>query len=253
LAPILKQYKSILKITTRDASLQTQYKIETNTILRELERWVTEARVAADIAVGGFRWDVDMTAEHADQHIRERWALDRLCEALLEKGALVPVSKKYVWEPTTPVLQLTVLFRKRVFPVESFFPPKCSILIWTPLLAHLQSHHPDLPFVLADHIITHLLSDAPESARDQSFELCLARWAFWIIEAWSFDDAELDLKKDVTATFVTALGPSMKDLSSDRKSYVIYYLHLSHSHRVNAEHSRSYKPSASVIKIWMPR
>jgi ribosomal biogenesis protein LAS1 len=204
LLPILKQYKSIFKITIRDVSLRTQYNTATNYILREIERWVTEAKVAANIAVGGFGWDVDISAENGDQDVKERWALDRLCEALLEKGALIPTSKK-----------------KRIFPVDTFLPPRFSVLLWTPLLSHLQSHHPDLPSVLADHIINLLLSNGGPQAElkrdDFSFDMCLARWVFWIIDEWSDG---FDLKKDVMTTFVTALGPGMKQLVGDRKVYV---------------------------------
>jgi len=180
----------------------------TNTLLREIERWVAEAKVAANVAVGGFGWDVDSTAEYDGQDVRERWALDRLCEALLEKGVLVPTSKK-----------------KRIFSVDSFLPPEFSVLLWTPLLSHLQSHHADLPSVLADHIIARLLSNGVEARtgstlHDLSFDMCLARWVMWIISAWGFEDSEKDLEKDVTATFVTALGPGMKNLTGDKKAAI---------------------------------
>ena len=71
-----------------------QYNTTVNNILREVERWVTEAKVAANIAVGGLGWDVETTVERGDQDVKERWALGRLCESLLERGALVPTSKK---------------------------------------------------------------------------------------------------------------------------------------------------------------
>ena len=85
LAPLLKQYKALSKATIRDASLAPRYSLDISRILRDVERWVTEAKVAAR----GVRWE---DGEEVDS--RERWALDRLCDALLEKGALVPLSKK---------------------------------------------------------------------------------------------------------------------------------------------------------------
>lgn len=104
LTPVLKQYKTILKIITRDASLRTRYKQEVNTITRDIERWISEAKVAANIAVGGVGWDTgDQTTggpqgENQDDGMdpKEKWALERFCDALLEKGGLVPLSKKCV-------------------------------------------------------------------------------------------------------------------------------------------------------------
>ena len=93
LAPLLKQYKAFAKATARDASLAVKYKHEVIRVLRDVERWVAEAKVAAPVAATA--WD-DIDSEEGDEvDPRERWALERLAEALLEKGALVPVSKKY--------------------------------------------------------------------------------------------------------------------------------------------------------------
>lgn len=97
LEPILKQYKNYMKITTRDASLKSRYKAEIAGILKDVERWVAEAKVAANVAVDGFGWDLSGPSDSVDvgdQDLKERWALDRLCDALLEKGVLVPLSKK---------------------------------------------------------------------------------------------------------------------------------------------------------------
>lgn len=95
LAPLLTQYKSLLKTTTRDASLRTQYKADTTKILRDIERWIAEAKVAADVSTSALDWDPDQDEEGTEDDSRERWALDRLSDGLLEKGGLVPLSKKY--------------------------------------------------------------------------------------------------------------------------------------------------------------
>lgn len=92
LAPILKQYKSLRKIITRDASLRSQYQQEIKGVFRDVERWIAEATVAANVAVGELGWD---TSEKGDQTAKERWALERLCDGLMDKGALAPLSKKY--------------------------------------------------------------------------------------------------------------------------------------------------------------
>jgi ribosomal biogenesis protein LAS1 len=94
LAPFLRQYKILLKITTRDASVAAQYKADIHSIQRDIERWVLEAKVS--VAVGELGWGrpISDTFGSGDDDPKERWALDRLCDGLLEKGALVPLSKK---------------------------------------------------------------------------------------------------------------------------------------------------------------
>jgi ribosomal biogenesis protein LAS1 len=92
LTPMLKRYKGLLKLTTRDASLRAQYHPEINAVLWDVERWVAEARVAASVEGLG-----DALAEDADldQDAKELWALEMLCDTLIEPGILVPLSKKY--------------------------------------------------------------------------------------------------------------------------------------------------------------
>lgn len=82
LEPLLKDYKKLMKITTRDVSLRSQYKQNLASVLREIERWISEARVQANALDAG------------NNDVKERWALDQVCEALTAKGALVPLSKK---------------------------------------------------------------------------------------------------------------------------------------------------------------
>lgn len=93
--PLLTEYKSLLKVTTRDASLRTKYKPETTKVLRDIERWISEAKVAANVTAATLEWD-DVQSEDGDENVdgRERWALRKLCDHLLEKGGLIPVSKK---------------------------------------------------------------------------------------------------------------------------------------------------------------
>lgn len=91
IGPLFKRYKTLLKAVTRDASLRTQYQPEITKVIREIERWIAEAKVAANLSQAGVDWDV---GEDSDPDQEERWALDRLCDELLTKGALVPQSKK---------------------------------------------------------------------------------------------------------------------------------------------------------------
>jgi len=44
---------------------------------------------------------------------------------------------------------------------------------------------------------------------DISFDMCLARWAFWIIDSWDTDgEVEVDFKRNVMVTLLNALGPT---------------------------------------------
>ena len=94
--PILKRYKSLRKTVIRDVSQMKRHTPEITTILREVERWIAEAKAAANIAT--VNWNVAFAddADREDLDVKERWALDRLCDELLEKEVLVPRSKKCV-------------------------------------------------------------------------------------------------------------------------------------------------------------
>ena len=120
MAPLLRRYKSLLKTVSRDASLRTRHAADISAALREIERWLAEARVAAHTHASEFAsWlpyyrerrragEEDESAVAATQvednneeeedmpEPTEAWALDRLCDALLVKGALVPLSRKLV-------------------------------------------------------------------------------------------------------------------------------------------------------------
>lgn len=101
-SPLLNRYKTLMKLTTRDKSVQDQYQGELLAVQRDIERWVSEGKLGADpsVAFAGDGWDRDEDGEDW----RERWALERLCDALVEKGALVPLSKKYAFSSTVAVV-----------------------------------------------------------------------------------------------------------------------------------------------------
>ncbi|KAH7929344.1 Las1-domain-containing protein [Leucogyrophana mollusca] len=204
--PLLKQYKALLKRVTRDASLRSRYKVDIDSTMRDIERWIAEARVSVGAAVHGYGSDNYVGSGDEQEDIQERWALHKLCDALMEKGSLVPLSKK-----------------KRNFPTDSFLPPNNSLALWTPLLSHLQSYHPSFPSTLTTHIVTCLVSEhrvpdvtsdviPPESdisSSDPSYDMCLARWVAWIIQTWDRDqtDNEPTLRKDVVLMLANALAP----------------------------------------------
>jgi ribosomal biogenesis protein LAS1 len=120
--PLLRRYKSLLKTVSRDASLRAWHGADISGALREIERWLAEARVAAHTHASEFAsWlpyrDCGRAAVQMDDGERddegdededevleptEAWALDRFCDALLEKGALVPISRKSVYRHSYP-------------------------------------------------------------------------------------------------------------------------------------------------------
>jgi hypothetical protein len=111
LAPLLDAYKTLQKLVLRDASLKKRHEPDIIQALRDVERWLSEARVAKIAAEDRAGWDIgprereerdvqrhNITGEGAEDHdesdAAEAWALNCLCDALLEPGTLVPASKK---------------------------------------------------------------------------------------------------------------------------------------------------------------
>ena len=94
LGPILKQYKALLKKTTRDTSLKTKYEQAILSVMRDIERWICEAKVAANVVTEEVGWEDSPYESLHISDFKEKWALERLCDALLESGALIPSSKK---------------------------------------------------------------------------------------------------------------------------------------------------------------
>ncbi|KAF9015458.1 Las1-like-domain-containing protein [Cyathus striatus] len=212
LFPILKEYKVLLKIITRDTSLRSQYKQDIASVLKSVERWIAEAKVAANVEVDGVGWMEDLPA-YEEVDIKERWALRRLCNALLEKGALVPLSK-----------------RKRVFPPDAFLPPAFTVQLWAPLLKHIQLLHSDFGVVLANAIISILSGDrvssslpgeAPTINSDPSFDFCLARWVMWVVTVSEETSKDSDLRKEVIMKLMQAMGHRIGDSSSGYKAAII--------------------------------
>jgi len=94
LLPVLKSYKGTMKTTTRDVSLVPKHRSMLVTVLRDLERWIAECKVAANVAIGEVGWTSESGT--VDTDVKEIWALERFCDGLAEKGMLVPLSKKFV-------------------------------------------------------------------------------------------------------------------------------------------------------------
>ena len=99
LAPSLKLYKNTMKILTRDLSLMSQHKPRLGIILRDLEKWIAESGVTADVAImGETRFQTNHCpegSETAEGNLKELWALEQFCKTLAEKGMLVPLAKRF--------------------------------------------------------------------------------------------------------------------------------------------------------------
>lgn len=94
-APLFKHYKTLLKLVTRDASLRKRYQPDIDAVMRDVERWLAEAKVAADFAPDTYDWDTTIDSNDIEQEDpRERWALERLCDVLVEKAFL---SQRYIF------------------------------------------------------------------------------------------------------------------------------------------------------------
>jgi ribosomal biogenesis protein LAS1 len=93
LSPILKRYKTLIKLTLRDTTQLKQLKDDIAAALRDVEGWLAEGMVHAGGDGGGvLSWDT--VSGGIDEDAREIYALEGLCDALLEKGGLSPLSKK---------------------------------------------------------------------------------------------------------------------------------------------------------------
>ncbi|KAG2160136.1 Las1-like-domain-containing protein [Suillus bovinus] len=204
--PLLKQYKTLSKIIARDASLRKQNQPDIDAIMRDIERWLAEAKLAADFAADAYGWGTIDDNDVEQEDFREKWALERLCDALLEKGALVSLSQK-----------------RRNLPSDEFVPHHSSLVLWTPLLAHTHTYHPTFPSVLTTRIVENLLYDQPntefdmdvvlleadESRNDPSYHLALAKWAAWVIKAYDNgqENGELSLRKNLILQLASTLAP----------------------------------------------
>ncbi|KAI9572610.1 Las1-like-domain-containing protein [Boletus coccyginus] len=195
IAPFLKSYKLLMKTVTRDESLRKRHQDEIDTVMRDIERWITEAKVSAELAVNPLGWGFEDNSAIARVDIKEKWALEILCNALLERGAIVPVSKRKCRAPAGP-----------------FLPTAASLALWTPLLVQLHATHPTFPSIFISRTISVLSDDlaglnmdinmveldSKTLPRGVIYSEYLARWATWAARTWT-DESEhgTDLRREV--------------------------------------------------------
>lgn len=201
-APLLKSYKQLMKTVTRDASLRKRHRSDIDAVIREIERWIAEAMVSADLANNVIAWGFDEHSESYRGDTKERVALEPLCDALFDIGALVPLAKK-----------------KRHAPVDPFLPTTSSKAIWGVLLNNLRLHHPVFPSVFISRAVHSLLGNSlqldpgttalemetEDSPRDVTYNEYLARWVVWAIQTWDdISEGENQLRKEL----LLALSPT---------------------------------------------
>ncbi|KAI0028295.1 Las1-like-domain-containing protein [Vararia minispora EC-137] len=180
LAPLLAQYKHLAKVVSRDTSLTSRYQPDIDRTLRDIERWIAEAAVAAHSTD-----DVERTA----------FSLDRLTDELLHRGALVPLSRK-----------------KRVIPSGQVLLPAPLLAIWAPLLTHIQTHHASFGTALVTRAIARLLSSSSEDGQEKgseheraSYDLCVAGWVMWLV------GADAALREEAFVRLAGGLRPGQED------------------------------------------
>jgi len=191
----LRSYKLLMKTVTRDESLRKQHQGEIDSVMRDIERWIIEAKVSAELAVNPLGWGFDDNPADARVDMKEKWALEIFCDALLERGAIIPVSK-----------------RKCRAPADPFLPTVASLALWTPLLVHLHATHTTFPSVFINRIISVLLDNSMGSNMDTNiieldskglsrnviYNEYLARWVTWTVRTWTDESQHgTDLRREV--------------------------------------------------------
>lgn len=83
-----------MKTVTRDGSLRKHYQDRVDSVMRDIQRWITEVKVSAELAGNPLGWGFNDHSTATRVDIKEKWALEIICNALLERGAIVPVSKR---------------------------------------------------------------------------------------------------------------------------------------------------------------
>ena len=76
-----------MKANAKDASLHTKTEAQVKRVIREIERYTSEALATT--------WVSGAVSTIPTEQDRQQWALNLLCDVLLRVGNLVPLSKRY--------------------------------------------------------------------------------------------------------------------------------------------------------------
>jgi len=90
-------------------------------------------------------------------------------------------------------------------------PNKTSISLWGPLLQHIQTLHPDFPFVFCRFLVSLLTGTKSikgfEPGNDPSYDAYIACWVMWAIETWqTASSGYFNLRKEVLLHLLQGLG-----------------------------------------------
>lgn len=95
--------------------------------------------------------------------------------------------------------------RKRQPSAESMIPNKISISLWSPLLQHIQTSHPDFPLVFCRCFVSLLTTKSVE--RDLSYDTYIACWVMWAVETWqAASSGDFNLRREVLSHLLRELG-----------------------------------------------
>lgn len=92
--------------------------------------------------------------------------------------------------------------RKRLSPNSDISAPPPNADIWSPLLLHIQSHHPMFASQLLATATSHLLASTGE---DPSFDMCTNSWLLWMVETWGDENVEAG-RADAVSLLLGGLG-----------------------------------------------
>ena len=85
-------------------------------------------------------------------------------------------------------------------------PNKISIALWSPLLQHIQTFHPDFPLVFCRRFVS-LLTGTKSVERDFSYDAYIACWVMWAVETWqAASSSYFDLRREVLSHLLRELG-----------------------------------------------
>ena len=115
--------------------------------------------------------------------------------------------------------------RKRALGTQ-LVPPAHVLNLWTPLLDHIQSLHPDFRAILVSRIVSRLTSQTDtrrevaaghvpvpvsEPKADVSCDFLLAAWANWLVCIWPPVPEEAEdgriTREDIILSLTSTLGP----------------------------------------------
>lgn len=85
-------------------------------------------------------------------------------------------------------------------------PNKNSISLWSPLLQHIQTSHPDFPLLFCRCFVS-LLTGTESVERDLSYDTYIACWVMWAVETWQVASSRyFNLRREVLSHLLRELG-----------------------------------------------